>query len=303
MYFIVGPTAVGKTDLSLAAARALNAEILSCDSLCVYKGMDIGTAKPTAAERASVPHHGIDLVAASRLYSVGEYVVEAKRVITDILGRGKQILVVGGSGFYLKSFFEPVMDQVEVSEMIQAEVAAIEAEKGLAGLVEALQVYNRDGLGRLDWQNPRRVSTALIRCLASGDQLSTLQAAFAALPKPFAGFSKQVCLLRRDSDALRQRVRQRVEMMFTEGLLDEVKRLQSEGIEANPSAARSIGYREPLAYLNSGGTDEAALKEEIAVHTNQLIRKQRTWFRRQVQVDREVDAGSATIEQAFDLRA
>lgn len=301
LYFIVGPTAVGKTALSIACAEALGAEILSCDSLCVYRGMDIGTAKPTRAERAAVPHHGIDLVPVSTPFSVDDYTRHAHGVIADCAARERHLLVVGGSGFYLKSFFAPVSDGIEVPAWLRHEVETLFAQEGLAGLRRELAPFDPGERARLDRRNPRRVMKALERCRATGRSLVGLQQAFAALPEPWAEYEKRVCLLRRPAPDLHARVRERIEAMFTEGLLAEVDALRAAGIAGNPSAAGAIGYRETLDYLRRSGhnRDLAELKETIAVHTDQLIRKQRIWFRRQIPVHTVVEAGSATVEAAF----
>ncbi|KAF0095434.1 MAG: tRNA dimethylallyltransferase [Puniceicoccaceae bacterium 5H] len=245
--------------------------------------MDIGTAKPSAAEQARVPHYGIDLNAPSEPCSVGQYARYAADVVEAAKKRKRNLLVTGGSGFYLKSFFEPVVDKLHISPEIEAQVAAIKGSHGLEGMVEELRHLSPDGTGSLDIQNPRRVEKALIRCLASGKTVSQLQREFAALPKPFADWEKHVILLTRDADELRQRVRLRVQQMLDAGLIDEVKRLLDDGLDRNPSAAGAIGYRETIAYLRQGGSVED-LAELISVHTDQLIRKQRTWFRRQIPV-------------------
>lgn len=298
LYFLVGPTAVGKTALSLACAQRLNADILSCDSLCVYRGMDIGTAKPTRDERAMVPHHGIDLVPVSEQYSVEAYTTHAHEVIADCAARQRHVLVVGGSGFYLKSFFSPVNDGIPISDSISERVAAIEAKGGIEALLDALRPYDPEATAVLDRRNPRRVAKALERCLATDRPLIELQREFAALPEPWTTYEKRVCLLERSGDDLRSRVRQRVEAMFTEGLLDEVQRLRTAGIEKNPSAAGAIGYRETLQWLTEGG-ELQPLKNLIAVHTDQLIRKQRIWFRRQIPVHTRLHASAATADDAF----
>lgn len=249
--------------------------------------MDIGTAKPSAAEMARVLHYGIDLYPADQTCSVGDYAAYAQRIAEQAAAAGRNLLVTGGSGFYLKAFFSPVVDNLEISDTVEAEVADLATREGLPGLLRALQARNPEGLGKLDTHNPRRVENALRRCLASGLTLAELQARFAALPTPFADWYKFVVVLQRDPDDLRARVRRRVDQMLAAGLIDEVRRLIDAGFERNPSAAGSIGYRETIRYLREGGTLEA-LADEISVHTDQLIRKQRTWFRHQIPVDLEV---------------
>lgn len=281
LHIITGTTAVGKTEYALSYAEAHDAEIVSCDASLVYRGMDIGTAKPTAAERARVPHHLIDVCKVNESYDIVSYVDDAARAVEDIASRGKAIVITGGSGFYLKSFFAPVVDTLAVSETIRARVAAIYEGEGLAGLLRALHRLNPEGVRNLDTKNPRRVMRALERCLASGKTLTELQAEFAARPEPYAEFRKKVILLERGKDQLERRIQLRVEAMLGAGLIEEVEGLKREGIEENPSAASAIGYRETLAFLDSK-LEEADLVPTITQNTRHLAKKQRTWFRTQI---------------------
>lgn len=299
LYFLVGPTAVGKTRLALEWAAAHNAEILSCDAFCVYRGMDIGTAKPTAEERARVRHHGIDLVDVETRYSVADYLTEARTVVKEAMSRDRNLLVAGGSGFYLKSFFAPVVDKIHVPPEIRERVGWIFETGGLEGAVDELRSLNPDGLGDLDPLNPRRVSRALERCLASGRSLADQAADFSRQGTPFDAFAKRVCLLERETADLDARAAKRARNMIEEGLVAEVARLRAEGIERNPSAAKAIGYRETLRHLD-GGWDETELLAAIIRNTRRLVRKQRTWFRTQIPVDRKVDAATASVGDLFD---
>ncbi|WP_421781691.1 tRNA (adenosine(37)-N6)-dimethylallyltransferase MiaA [Kiloniella litopenaei] len=287
IYILTGPTAVGKTALALDWAAQNEAEILSCDSLLVYQGMDIGTAKPTAEELSRVPHHGIDCFPASQQCHIGAYVDLALRAVEDIFARGKAVLVTGGSGFYLKSFFEPVFDEIQVPEFVKKQVKSL-SQKDPEALLEALESLNPEGLETLDTQNPRRVLRALERCLATGKTLTALKEEFAQKSSVFAPYTKKTCLLARDPEALRQRARERVDKMLEAGLVDEVKALKAAGFEANPSASQAIGYRETLAWLE---TEEPldALAQAIAQNTNELLRKQRIWFRKQIPIDQTLD--------------
>jgi tRNA dimethylallyltransferase len=277
LHVLTGPTAVGKTEWALRWAERNDAEIVSCDSLLFYRGMDIGTAKPTPGERARVPHHLIDLCDVRERMDVTTYVARARAAIEDIVARGRQVLVTGGSGFYLKSFFAPVADEVDVPPGIRAEVEALPAER----VLERLRALNPDGLGALDVANPRRVVRALERCLASGRTVLELAAEFARRPAPFANYAVQLTILYRDTPDLEARVSARVTAMLRDGLVDEVRRLRGAGLEANPSAAKAIGYREVVEYLD-GRIAEVQLATEIAKNTRALIKKQRTFFRTQL---------------------
>lgn len=282
LYILAGPTAVGKTALALQWAETHDAEILSCDAYCVYQGMDIGAAKPTPQEQARVPHHGIDQVPVSTVYSVAEYVDYARRVVERTRARGCRLLITGGSGFYLKSFFAPVVDGWEISPEVKAEVQKWKTEGGAARLLEALLRLNPEGIGNLDTQNPRRVQAALERCLASGRSVLQQQADFAAQKPPFADFRLHVCRLEREDADLKARIALRNQWMLDTGLIQEVESLKAQGIEENPSAATAIGYRETLAWLKEGSGDRAQLAAEIAHSAWQLVRKQRKWFRSQL---------------------
>ncbi len=291
LHVLTGPTAVGKTALALAWAQAHGAEIVSCDALCVYRGMDIGTAKPTAEERARVPHHGIDLVSAGAVYSVKAYQEAALEAVQAIERRGRAVLVVGGSGFYLKGFYAPVADAFEIPETVVREVAAIFDRAGLAGAVARLRELNPGGTGTLDLQNPRRVVRALERCLATGRTVDELKVSFEAKGTPFAGWKTSTVLLARSAESLAERARLRVRGMFEAGLVDEVRKLRESGLEANPSARTAIGYREVLAWLDEGARMEALLEVEaqVVANTLKLIAKQRKWFRTQLAPDRVLD--------------
>jgi len=281
IHIVSGPTAVGKTEYALSYAEDHDAEIVSCDASLVYRGMDIGTAKPNREELKRVPHHLIDLNPVDEPYDIVTYVRDAEHAIADIFSRGKSVVVTGGSGFYLKSFFAPVIDVVEVSAAVREEVAALYASGGLDGLLAELRERSPAGLGNLDIQNPRRVLRALERCVASGKSLSELQAEFAARPEPYAEWSKRYALLERDKEALRERVALRAERMLADGLIEEVEALLKNGIQKNPSAASAIGYRETIDFIE-GRMPKDELLPSIVQNTMQLVKKQRTWFRTQI---------------------
>ncbi len=298
IHVLTGPTAVGKTELALRWAEANGAEIVSCDALLFYRGMDIGTAKPTAAERARVPHHLIDVGEVNSGMDVTGYVALAREAVADITARGKRVLVAGGSGFYLKSFFAPVADDVTVPEELRAEVTAKLETEGLAALVAELRALNPQGLGGLDVANPRRVTRALERCRASGRPLATLAAEFARMPGPFADWSVRCTRLDREPEDLNARIARRVDAMLAEGLVAEVERLRAAGLERNPSASRAIGYRETLAMLD-GGLPRASLAAEIVKNTRALVKKQRTWLRTQLPEHRVLAAKDTCVAELF----
>ena len=281
LHIITGATAVGKTNYALEYCEALNGEIISCDASLFYRGMDIGTAKPSKEELAKVPHHCIDMNPVNQSFDITQFDILARKTVEDILSRGKSVVITGGSGFYLKSFFEPVVDTIEVSDAIRAESETLFVEQGLSGLLERLKAINPEGLGNLDTLNPRRVQRALERCLASGKSLPVLQKEFSERPKPYASFKKHFILLERDAEELKNRIARRAKCMLESGLLDEVKGLLKNGIEDNPNAANAIGYRESIAFLK-GEIEESELLPLIIKNTNGLVKKQKTWFRSQL---------------------
>lgn len=281
LHIITGTTGVGKTRYALRYAEQHDAEIVSGDAFLVYRGMDIGTAKPNREELARIPHHLIDLLPVNEHYDITDYVRDAKAAVEEIVSRGRSIVVAGGSGFYLKSFFAPVLDSVVVSDTVRAEVAALYQSGGLDGLLVQLRKKNPAGFGNLDLKNPRRVLRALERCEASGKSLPELQAEFAGQPTPYSRYTKRCILLERDKEELRDRVTKRAQSMLRDGLIEEVEALLKAGIRNNPSAASAIGYRETIAYL------ENKLKKDhllplIVQNTMHLVKKQNTWFRTQM---------------------
>ena len=281
LHIITGATAVGKTHYALDYCEALDAEIISCDASLFYRGMDIGTAKPTKEEMAKVPHHCIDMNPVNESFDITQFDALARRTVEDILSRGKSVVITGGSGFYLKSFFEPVVDTIEVSDAIRAESESLFANYGLRGLLDRLNAVSPEGLGNLDTLNPRRVQRALERCLSSKKSLPVLQKEFAERPKPYAEYNKHFILLERDAEVLKDRVARRAKVMLDSGLIEEVKDLIEKGIEENPNAANAIGYRESIAFLK-GEITEDELLPLIVKNTNGLVKKQKTWFRSQL---------------------
>jgi tRNA dimethylallyltransferase len=298
LHVLTGCTAVGKTEVALRWAEANHAEIVSCDSLLFYRGMDLGTAKPAKADLARVPHHLVDICAVTEQMDVTHYLTRARRAVADISARGRPVLVTGGSGFYLKAFFAPIADEVEVPAELRAELRQRLEAHGLAALVDELRALNPSGLGALDVQNPRRVLRALERCRASGRALRELQEAFAAQSAPFAEHEVRLCELVREKDDLEKRIEQRVAAMLQAGLVDEVRQLLAAGLKENPSAANAIGYRETVGFLE-GRRPENELAGLIAKNTRALVKKQRTWFKTQLPAHPQVDARSVDYRGLF----
>ncbi len=284
LHILTGCTASGKSALALERALKNSAEILSCDALLFYQGMDIGTAKPSLQERSLVPHHGIDLVSIEDTFDIDRYQHYAKATIEAILARGKQVIITGGSGFYLKCFWAPVVDGIHVSPEVREAVTRISDASGLPGLIAELAKHNPNEplASLLDIHNPRRVTRALERCLASGKTISQLHKEFAAMPSLFQHYPIHIECIEHEDSILKTRIQKRTQKMLAAGLIEEVQTLLQQGLLKNPSASRSIGYAQTIEWLNNGHSDTDTLAQSINIATWHLVRKQRTWFRHQL---------------------
>lgn len=299
LYLLTGPTAVGKTELSLLWAEANGAEIVSCDSLLFYREMDIGTAKPSRAELARVRHHLVDVAEPDEPWNIHRFLDEVVPVVEDIHRRGKKVLVTGGSGFYLKSFFAPVIDTVVVSPEVHEEADKLEQE-GLEAMAGRLLAMDPEAGQYLDLHNPRRVKRALERCLATGQTVLELRETMARQDFPFSQCRTHICLLLRDREDLQARLAERVDEMLAAGLVEEVRELLARGLEKNPSGALAIGYRETMRFVR-GELSEDSLREEIVRNTQRLVKKQLTWFRHQLPEGNTLNlsVGAASPEHLF----
>lgn len=269
---IVGPTAVGKTALALALARALPLEVVSADSRQVYRGMDIGTAKPTPAELAAVRHHCIDVVAPDQAYTLAHYRQDARAAIDDIRGRGLLAALVGGTGLYVQAVTEG-LDVPEVApDHAFREAAQARAQAG-DDLHAELAAVDPVAAEHIDPRNLRRVVRALEVQRATGRPFSTLRTQTAP-PYPLVKVG-----LTMDRVALYRRADDRVDAMMTAGLLDEVRRLHAAGYGWELQAMSGIGYRQLGDYLRGEATLDEAV-QRIKFETHALIRRQYTWFRR-----------------------
>ena len=281
IHVLTGPTAVGKTEAALTWAERHDAEILSCDSVCVYRGMDVGSAKPTAAQQARVRHHGLDLVDPTERFSVVQFVALARAAIAEAHARGKRILVTGGSGFYLAAFFGPVSDDLPIGDAVIDAVRALQARGPEAVLAELRSLENTPLPDWLDTQNPIRVAKALERRLASGRPLAELRESFLQRPGPFADHPVTYDLLERPDAELRHRIAARTAEMLAGGLIEEAEHLLSLNLDPELASARAVGYRATMDWLQDGRQVALdGLAERINLDTWALVRKQRKWFRR-----------------------
>ena len=270
LFILAGATASGKTELALHFAQKKNCEILSCDASAFYRGMDIGTAKPTSEQR-TVRHWGIDIAEPNEPFSIKDFVAYAQKCVSDITKRGKNVLAVGGSGLYLKSFLSPVTDDIHPSKAVREEIAASEANGGIEVLRERLLKCDPQASKYVELKNSRNVRKALERCLTMGLPLAEVLKNFQKQPTPYA--------------SLKLRIRLRVHKMLQNGLIDEVRRLKEEGkLLPNTPASAAIGYRETLKFLQQP-TPLDVLEREIVNDTYGLVKKQLTWFRHQMVFD------------------
>ena len=222
LYVITGCTATGKTKYAIEFANKIDAEIVSCDSLLVYKDMDIGTAKPTEDELKKVRHHAVNLVPPDNNFDVAKYIEYAREAVNDILRRGKNVVIVGGSGLYLRGFYYPVVDDVPIDEKINTLVDDMYARYGLDHVVNALLKINDGYCQNIDIKNPRRVLISLKRCLSSGKSVVDLLDNFKNRGTCFDMFDKFTILLDLDKEEIFSRIIKRTEDMLKNGLIDEV---------------------------------------------------------------------------------
>ncbi|MGB0953249.1 MAG: tRNA (adenosine(37)-N6)-dimethylallyltransferase MiaA [Planctomycetota bacterium] len=273
-YFLLGPTASGKTAVSLALAEHLNAEILSLDSMLVYRGMDIGTAKPSREEMAQVPHHLIDVVDPSEEYSVKRYVEAAQAVETELATRGKTALYVGGTTMWFKALMFGLLEVPEASAEVRAALEEqLQTEAGVAALRAELEQVDPAAFERIHPNDTRRLQRALETWRQTGRALSDWQSQWSqeqVLTAPTA-------LLDWPREVLRARVELRFSMMVEAGLLEEVQGIR-EGVGFGRTAGKGIGYRQVIDHLEGRCSLEEAL-QQCVTKTHVLIRRQMTWLR------------------------
>ncbi len=272
---LTGATAAGKTAVALALAKRLDAEVLSLDSMAVYRGMDIGTAKPTLKQQAVVPHHLINLVAPNEEFSVAQYLELAAVRVDEIRGRGRTPLFVGGTPLYLKcllrGLFEGPPADWELRQSIESELA----EYGSDALHARLTQVDPLAASTIHPNDTRRLVRALEVYQATGEPISHQQMEFEdARPAD----SCRVFTLRRDRQEQHHRIERRVEIMIQEGLVEETRELVSDGKELGRTASQAVGYREVLDHL-SGQYDETEMIERIKARTRRFSKRQGTWFR------------------------
>jgi len=288
--FLVGPTASGKSAVALALADKLGGEIISVDSMQVYRGLDLGTAKPGADERARVPHHLIDVVELTEPFDAMKFVARAQVAEKEIRARGRVPIFCGGTGLYLKALLEGLGTAPPSDAVVRQELEATPLDV----LLRELQQRDPATYERIDRQNPRRVVRALEVIRLTGQPFSPQRAEW----RPLSTLSSQPSTLlglQRAPVDLHTRIHARVEEMFARGLVAETRALLQHGLEQNRTAMQAIGYRQVVEHLR-GEHSLAETIELVKIKTRQYAKRQMTWFRRQLsvqwmQVDADADAG------------
>lgn len=273
--YLTGPTASGKSRLAMEVAQRTDSEILSVDSMAVYRGMDIGTAKPSPEARETVPHHLIDLIDPTEEFSVSQFVVEAHRKAEEIRSRGKRVLLVGGTPLYLKSlmcgmFLGPPADW-EFRRQVEEDVAV----HGMDSLRKRLIQADPLSAHKILPNDIRRMTRALEVVRSTGIPLSHWQTQFERMKLPANSRAFVLCWER---SQMHERVNSRVEWMFQAGLLDEVRQLITKHGRLGRTASQAVGYKEPLEHLN-GSLDYPRMVDQVKAHTRQFVRRQEIWFR------------------------
>ena len=274
LIFIVGPTAVGKSEIGLSVAQRLNAEIVSCDALQVYREISIANDKPSAQSLAQVPHHLVDIVSMTQDFNVARYRHLAVAAIQDIQARGKIALIVGGSGMYMSVLLDGIFEGIDVEENLREELAQELEAQGPAVLHERLKALDPQAAAKIHPNDPQRIIRALQVVISTGQPITSLQ------PKREGLWNKmpiKIFALNRSRAELYQRVEARVDGMFAKGLVEEIK--QVSALPLSVTAQKLIGIREVSGYLN-GEYDIERAKYLMKLNTRHYVKRQLTWFRR-----------------------
>lgn len=272
---IAGPTAVGKTKYAIEAAKAFNGEVVSCDSMQLYKYMDIGSAKPTAEELAQVPHHLVDIIDPAEPFSVAEYQKLAKAAIEDIFARGKVPVIAGGTGLYLNSIlydmdFSNAKQDQELRQKLESEAQ----EFGPEYIHNKLAELDADAAERIHPNNVKKVVRA-IEAAITGENIKD----FKECNTKVKDFERILIGLTRDREELYDRINKRVDLLVEQGLFDEVKGLLGKGLTESDISMKGIGYKEIIGYFDQKYSKEEAI-DLIKKNTRHLAKRQITWFKR-----------------------
>lgn len=293
--FLAGPTAVGKSGAALLLAEQIDGEIISVDSMQVYRGLDIGTAKPTPADRASVPHHLIDVAELNEPFDAAKFVTLANKAVSEIRSRGRTPIFCGGTGLYFRAFLEGIGDAPGSDEKLRAELEATP----LAELLKELELRDPVTFARIDRENLRRVVRAVEVIRLTGKPFSEQRSAWS--DEAPASKGETIFVLSRTSEDLVARINARVDEMFALGLVAETCRLLELGLEQNKTAMQAIGYRQVVEHLR-GERSLADTVELVKIKTRQYAKRQRTWFRGQPNVRMvEIQTGESVASVAAGI--
>ena len=291
---VCGATASGKTSLSIACAKKLNTEIISADSMLVYEGLDVGTAKPSKEERQGVLHHLIDVVSPHENFSVSDYESKALPIVEDLLKEGKTPIICGGTGFYINALlYKSQFGNVGANEEIRSFYEQLEKEKGKSYLHALLREKDPQSAEKLHENDVKRVIRALEIYDVTG-KAKSLQC-----DAPIPRFDFVAVSIQYPRDVLYQRIERRVEEMFACGLIDEVKSLLAVGIDKNHQCMQGIGYKEIVEGLENGASQEE-MKEVIKKNTRNYAKRQETFFKR-MQNHVYLPPEDATAERVLEL--
>ena len=303
---VVGPTASGKTALAIELAKAFNGEIVSCDSMQIYRRMDIGTAKPTAEERQGIPHHMIDVADPEESFSVSRYCQMATPILEDILRRGKTCIIAGGTGLYVDALirgndFAPI-PSTGCRQRLERRAEA----EGIQVLTQELSAVDPESVQRAQG-NPRRIIRALEVYLETGQTLTAHNLATQAIPPRFSPL--WIGLDDEDRQDLYRRIDLRVDLMLEQGLLEEIRSLLDSGIPESATAMQAIGYKEFIDALRGRIPMEQAVSD-LKQATRRYAKRQKTWFRRNRdihwilrhpgQTSQEIFSQARLLAQSFD---
>lgn len=302
--FLLGPTASGKSSAGLRLAEMVEGEIVSVDSMQVYRGMNIGTAKPSAEQLREVPHHLIDVVEASESFSAARFVELAGEAIGEIHGRGKRVLAVGGTALYAKALAEGLFDGPGSNAQLRRELKDRAARVGSEVLHYELAQVDPQAAEKIHRNDLRRIVRALEVFELTGAPISGLQQQFGRANPAYR--CRYVCL-RREREDLRSRINSRVKQMIQAGLVEEVQTLLAAAGGLSMQARQGLGYQEITAHLaGEMSLDEAT--ERIKINTRQFAKRQMTWFRRfpnvhwlDAEADSEAEELARLAEQVFEL--
>ena len=276
---VLGPTGSGKTALSLALAGQLQGEIVNCDSVALYRGFEIGTAKPSAEERARAPHHLLDILEPTAVFTAGDYAQAARRVVAEIAARGRLPIVVGGTGFYLRALLEGLFAGPKRSEELRARLRKIAGGKGSPHLHRLLARLDAAAAARIHANDEPKLIRAIEVCLAARRKITEL---WQHGRDPLTGFDVLRIGLDPERAALYERINQRARRMFDSGLAEETERLvERYGASAPPM--QSLGYKQAGQLLRGEVDRESAIAAAQQAHRN-YAKRQMTWFRREPDV-------------------